>query len=335
MTGALIIDLEGYNLSAIEKDLLQHKNVGGVLLFSRNYRSVSQLKDLVTEIRESSKNQLLIAVDHEGGRIWRFHEGFTSIPPAEQFGVLYEHDINTAKQQTKSAAKIIAYELLNSGIDLTLAPILDLGGYNSAVIGDRAFHSNRNIVAELGKEFILGLSEVGMAAVGKHFPGHGGCNIDTHTNIAYDERSYDEISKTDLVPFQQLAAILPGIMPAHVIYSDLDDVSAGFSRMWLQDILRKELNFSGAIISDCLSMKGAEIQGELLERVQTALYAGCDLVVVSQQKREVLLTILEDLNWKYSKKQEERIKRLQGDFHHPALKKPLPDLAKLWVVTSN
>lgn len=334
MFGSLMIDLEGHTLTPIEKDLLQHQHVGGVLLFTRNYRSKSQLKDLIIEIRESAKKPLIVATDHEGGRIWRFEEGFTHTPAAEQFGLLYEHDSAVAKQHAKNAGITIAHELLNCGVDLTLAPVLDLNSINTVVIGDRAFHSNPNIVAELGEAFILGLASVGMGAVGKHFPGHGGCNIDTHAAIAYDERPYEEILKADLVPFQKLVPFLKGIMPAHVIYPDVDDVSAGFSKIWLQEILRQELNFTGAIISDCVSMKGAEFQGDFLARIQSALYAGCDMVILSQQKREFLLAILEDLNWQYTKKQLERLEKLAGDFNNPTLRQPLPDLADIWSVNS-
>lgn len=334
MFGSLIVDIEGYALTDKEKDLLSHKHVGGVLLFSRNYRSVVQLKNLIAEIRSIADKQLLIMVDHEGGRIWRFKEGFTQVPAAENFGVLYEHDEAVAKQQVRNAAKIIAHELLNCGIDLTLAPVLDLATCNTVVIGDRAFHANPNIVIELGREFINGLADIGMAAVGKHFPGHGGCNVDTHTSIAYDERSYDEISKADLLPFMALAKDLAGIMPAHVIYPDIDDVSAGFSKMWLQEILRKELHYTGAIISDCISMKGAEFQGDFLARIQSALYAGCDMVILSQQKREFLSKILEELNWNYTEQQNARIAKLAGNFNHINLEQPVPELADIWSINS-
>lgn len=336
MFGSLIIDLDGCALTSIEKDLLQHEHVGGILLFSKNYSSTSQLKDLTAEIRtvaaQHNKKQLIIMVDHEGGRIWRFNEGFTKIPAPENFGVLYEHDATVAKQQIFNAAKIIAYELLNCGVDLTLAPVLDLGVNNAVVIGDRALHANPHIVAELGQEFIAGLTDVGMSAVGKHFPGHGGCNIDTHTDIAYDERPYDEIAKVDLLPFKTLAPMLRGIMPAHVIYPDVDDVSAGFSKVWLQQILRKELHYNGAIISDCISMKGAEFQGDFLARIQSALHAGCDMVILSQQKREFLAKILDELHWKYTTQQRERIGGLAGNFGHPNLQQSPPEMANIWSV---
>lgn len=334
MFGSLIVDLEGYALTTEEKDLLQHRHIGGILLFSRNYRSLSQLKDLVAEIRSFADKQLLIMVDHEGGRIWRFNEGFTHVPAAEHFGVLYEHDVMVAKQQVRNAAKTIAYELLNCGIDLTLAPVLDLSTCNTVVIGDRAFHSNPNIVVELGREFIAGLADVGMGAVGKHFPGHGGCNLDTHTSVAYDERPYDEIAKADLIPFKILSTFLQGVMPAHVIYPDVDDVSAGFSKVWLQEILRKELNYTGAIISDCISMKGAEFQGDFLARIQSALYAGCDMVILSQQKRDFLGKILEELNWQYTEQQSARIAKLAGNFNHPLLAQPIPERASIWTINS-
>lgn len=329
MSGFLIIDLEGYSLTAAEKALLPHEHIGGILLFKRNYRSILQLKELIAEIRDTANKQILIMVDHEGGRIWRFYEQFTHIPAAKYFGALYEQDASFAKQQVRIAAMTIAYELLNCGIDLTLAPVLDLATINKVVIGDRAFHAEPNIVIELAKEFIAGLAELGMAAVGKHFPGHGGCNIDTHSSLAYDERAYEEIANTDLLPFKTLAAELPAIMPAHIIYPELDDVSAGFSKIWLQDILRKELNYSGAIISDCMAMKGAEFQGDFLARIQAALYAGCDMVILTQQKRELLAKLLSELTWQYTTMQLSRITKLAGDFTNPGLNQQLPKLADI------
>ena len=332
MFGALMIDLDGCSLTVEEKELLQHPQVGGILLFTRNYQSVSQLKDLIAEIRAAAGGQLVIAVDHEGGRIWRFDTGFIHTPALEKFGILYEHDADVARQQVKNAGKTIAYELLRCGIDLSLAPVLDLQGTNTVVIGDRSLHSKAEIVTDLGAAFIAGFAEMGMAAVGKHFPGHGGCNIDTHTAVAYDERSYAEIAKADLVPFQRLAPVLQGVMPAHVIYPDVDDVSAGFSKVWLQQILRKELGFQGALLSDCVSMKGAEIQGDFLARVQAALYAGCDMVILSQQTRASLLTLMNDLTWQPNKKQSERVAKLCGDFANQNLQQGLPERAEVWAV---
>ena len=334
MFGSLMIDLEGYTITAAEKKILHHRHVGGVLLFSRNYSSLAQLKDLVAEIRAAAKKPLLIAVDHEGGRIWRFEKGFTHIPAARQFGILYEHDPIVAVRQVRNAAKTIAYELLHCGIDLTLAPVLDLDSCNTVVIGDRAYHANPHIVMELGKAFILGLADVGMAAVGKHFPGHGGCNIDTHTDVAYDRRPYQEILAADLIPFQQLVPWLQGIMPAHVIYTDVDDVCAGFSKIWLQEILRQELNFTGAIISDCVSMKGATRQGDVLARIQAALHAGCDMVITCQQKQDLLLAVLNKLDWKYAPEQIARLEKLAGDFANPNLQQPLPEMAEIWELGS-
>lgn len=322
MTGCVVIDLQGLKLSQLEKKLVCHPMVGGVLLFSRNYSDLVQLKDLIAQIREYAGYKLPIMVDHEGGKIWRFKEGFTHVPAASFFGELFQQDKEKARVEVKKAATIIAKELLDCGVDLTLAPVLDLDHSISPVIGDRAFHSDYNVVVDLAKGFIEGLNSQGMASVGKHFPGHGYCTTDSHKLISVDERSLLDIKKHDLQPFTKLADKLEAIMPAHVIYPKIDKVAAGFSKIWLQEILRQEIGFKGAIISDCLSMKGIWFDESLSEEQQKipsimiekltqkakqALLAGCDLVILAQQKPESLNQILDNLNWQMGKEQEDRI----------------------------
>lgn len=315
MLGPLIVDLEGLRVNDAEHAILQHRNTGAVLLFARNYKDRQQLTALVKEIRDIACKPLLIMVDHEGGRIWRFVAGFTRIPAAQEFGNMYARDSQHAILQAQQAGSIIASELLECGLDLTLAPVLDLDLGRSAVIGNRAFGDNPQQVITLARAFIAGLHEKGMAAVGKHFPGHGYCTIDTHDAIGRDERPLAEIEALDLVPFAELHTMLQGIMPAHVIYPAVDNVSTGFSQRWLQDILRQQIGFTGAIISDCLSMKGlsdakAEALGvaeALLAKAHRVLVAGCDMVILTQQTRENLLYVLDKLDWQVSKEQQARI----------------------------
>ncbi len=312
--GPVMIDIEGTTLSAKEKVLLQHPAVGGVLLFSRNYNNPSALKALIAELRTISINPLLIAVDHEGGRVWRFREGFTILPPAKYFLEVYQKDAAQGLKEAKEAAIIMASELLAIGVDLSLAPVLDLDIGISEVIGDRSFGSDPAIVTALGDAFIQGMNEAGMQATGKHFPGHGSCRSDTHLEQAIDDRMLDKIMQSDLVPFQKLAAKLKAVMPAHVIYPNVDSVPAGYSKKWLKEILRGELGFQGAIISDCLSMKGAAIGGDFVVRARMALDAGCDMVILSHQQRELVSWVLEKLARETSDAANSRLQQLTGDF---------------------
>lgn len=312
--GPIMVDVQGTALKQEEKELLKHPGVGGVLLFSRNYSSKDQIKDLVQEIRNAAHHPLLIAVDHEGGRVWRFKEGFTKLKPARDYGLLYENNQEQAFQTTKQAGFTMAAELLDCGIDLSFAPVLDIDRGLSEVIGDRAFHRDPHIIALLAKAFIEGMNQAGMKATGKHFPGHGGLRADTHFKEAIDKRTLEILWNEDIVPFASLAKILGGIMPAHVIYPEVDSVPAGYSHIWLKDILRKKLGFEGAIISDCLSMKAAAIGGDYILRARMAIDAGCDLVILCQQSLETLNKVLDKLDRSLDVTASNRLKALQGDF---------------------
>jgi beta-N-acetylhexosaminidase len=326
--GPLMIDLEGIELNEKERELLQHANVGGVILFTRNYKDVDTLKALVNDIRMTAKKPLLIAVDHEGGRVWRFKEGFSKLPAAKHYSELYAQNPENGLQAAQDAGWIMAAELLDCGIDLSLAPVLDLDRGISAVIGDRAFGADPQVVSRLAGAFIEGMKLVGMAATGKHFPGHGGCAPDSHVAEAIDSRSFDAILAEDLIPFIDLHDKLGALMPAHVIYPAVDSVPAGFSRIWLQDILRKRFQFEGAIISDCLSMKGAAIGGDFVVRARMALDAGCDMVILCQQTRDVVQWVLDNLNRTTSALSNERLSRLAGHFSNAARKAPRPTVAE-------
>ena len=273
-----IVDLE---LSQAERDRLQHPLVGGVLLFSRNYESPEQLLSLVRDIHSLRDPHLLVAVDHEGGRVQRFRDGFTGLPPMRVLGSVYDENPKRAKRLAETCGWLLASELRAVGVDFSFAPVLDLDRGMSKVIGDRAFHSNPETVADLAHACMLGMSHVGMSATGKHFPGHGGVAGDSHTEVPVDGRGYADIYAEDILPFERMINFgLAAVMPAHVVYAQVDPNPAGFSRFWLQDILRTHLGFQGVIFSDDLSMAGATLAGDMLERSRVALHAGCDMILV-------------------------------------------------------
>lgn len=286
--GPLMVDVEGYNLTKEDQSLLSSPYVGGLILFSRNYSSPSQLAELIAEIRECNSN-ILIAVDHEGGRVQRFREGFTKIPPMRTFGDLYEADPENAKQLAKECGWLFASELRAYDIDFSFAPVLDLDYGVSSVIGDRAFSGDVSIVVELASALTAGMAEAGMASTGKHFPGHGAIEADSHIALPVDNRPFDEIQRVDIQPFKQLMQNgLNAVMPAHVIYSACDERPAGFSSFWLQDVLRKQLSFDGVIFSDDLTMEGASVAGGYAGRVSSALTAGCDMALVCNKRSGAL-----------------------------------------------
>lgn len=278
--GPVMLDLVGTTLSATERKWLKDPLVGGVILFTRNYESPEQLQALTADIHSIKEPPIIIAVDHEGGRVQRFRSGFTSLPASAQIGELYAEDRSKARLLARSAGLVMAAELLVLGVDISFAPVLDIDEGLCEVIGSRAFHSDPRIVAELARQFISGMTHAGMGAIGKHFPGHGGVAGDSHKELPTDNRTLAELEALDLVPFARLApSVLTGIMPAHVVYPEIDSEPAGFSRLWLDTILRRRLRFSGAIFSDDLSMVGAQGAGDLGARAKKALAAGCDMVL--------------------------------------------------------
>lgn len=278
--GAVMLDLAGAELGAEEKELLRHPSAGGVILFSRNFESPRQLLDLTRRIR-AERPGLLVAVDHEGGRVQRFKEGFTPIPPMRLLGERWDTDAAGARALAEAIGYVIAVELRTHGLDFSFAPVLDVDFGSSGVIGDRAFSDEPTVIAALASAFVAGLAAGGVASVGKHFPGHGYVGADSHVDVPVDTRSFDEIDATDLHPYRELIARgLAGVMPAHVIYPQVDDRPAGYSRVWLQDVLRGHLGFEGMIFSDDLSMEGARVAGGPAERAFAAIEAGCDMVLL-------------------------------------------------------
>jgi beta-N-acetylhexosaminidase len=279
--GPVMLDVEGLALTADDRARLVHPLVGGVILFARNFASPAQLAELTRTIRALRSPHLLIAVDHEGGRVQRFREGFTAIPPMRTLGARWDLDVAAAAGEAIRLGWTIACELRAHGVDFSFTPVLDLDYGASTVIGDRAFHRNPNAAAHLAAALHAGLRAGGMPAVGKHFPGHGHVAADSHVDVPIDERTLAAITTDDLVPFAAMAAHgLEAVMPAHVIYPAVDPVPAGYSRIWLQDILRGRLAFDGMIFSDDLGMAGAHTAGDMTARADAAIAAGCDMVLV-------------------------------------------------------
>jgi beta-N-acetylhexosaminidase len=278
--GPVFLGVEGLALTAADRERLLHPSTGGVILFARNFESPGQLRSLTAAIRAMRAPSLLIAVDHEGGRVQRFREGFTAIPAMRTLGELWDRDVAGAAREATRLGHTIARELREHGVDFSFTPVLDLDHGESAVIGDRAFHGNPNAVAHLASALHDGLRAGGMAAVGKHFPGHGFVAADSHSDVPVDSRTYDEIAAQDLVPFGALIERgLEAIMPAHLVVPAVDSGPAGYSSVWLQDILRGRYRFDGIIFSDDLGMAGAREAGDIVARADASCRAGCDMVL--------------------------------------------------------
>jgi len=295
--GPVIIDIQGCTLTDEETELLRHPLIGGVVLFTRNYQSPEQLKQLTTAIHALRSPPLLIATDHEGGVVQRFHQGFTTLPPMADLGELYAKDIAAALAQAEHTGYTMASELKAHGVDLSLAPVLDLNKGISKVLSDgRAVAAAPAVVIAIAKAYIKGMHRVHMAATGKHFPGHGSVEVDSHLEMAVDNRPLTQIMQADMQPF---ATLLPhdlqAIMPAHVIFPAVDKMPASLSSVWLNDILRQQLGFTGMVLSDCLSMQGAvEFVTDSVTRAALALTAGCDMVLMCNNRASVL-AVLEHL----------------------------------------
>ncbi|MDR3445503.1 MULTISPECIES: beta-N-acetylhexosaminidase [unclassified Dyella] len=275
----LMIGLAGTTLAPSEHAWLKARGVSGVVLFSRNYSSRDQLMALIDDIRDVGGEEMLIAVDQEGGPVQRFRDGFTRLPPLSTIGAVYDRDPEDAIRLAEEHAWVMSSELRASGVDFSFAPVVDLARGNAA-IGLRAFHADPAVTAELSQAYVRGMHLGGMAAVLKHFPGHGSVAMDTHKATAVDPRPLDVIRRDDLVPFAEaLAAHAEAVMVAHVIYPEIDAQPAGFSSRWIKEILRRELGFTGAVISDDISMAAAGAAGGAAARVSAHLDAGCDLVL--------------------------------------------------------
>lgn len=280
--GPVMLDVADTVLTDEERARLRDPLVGGVILFARNFSDSEQLAALTAEIHAVRDPALIVAVDHEGGRVQRFRtDGFTRLPAMRSLGRLWETDHVAALESARCVGYVLAAELLAHGVDLSFAPVLDLDYGVSRVIGDRAFHRDPQATASLAQALAAGMAEAGMGCVGKHFPGHGFVEADSHLEIPVDERSFEAIWEEDIAPYRhRLGRQLTGIMPAHVIYPVVDPNPAGFSPFWLQDVLRHRLGFPGVIFSDDLTMEGATVAGDIVARARAAQQAGCDMVLV-------------------------------------------------------
>ena len=285
MSICVMADIAGTELTADDKVFIQQEELSGLIFFSRNYESRQQLKALCDSIK-AIRPDMIISVDQEGGRVQRFREGFLRLPPMRVLGEAYDLDPNKAISQSEALGWLMAAELIHHGIDISFAPVLDLDYQRSGVIGDRAFADTPIAVAELAEAFIKGMNDAGMSATAKHFPGHGYVAADSHLELPTDTRTETELQQ-DLIPFQRLIAkgCLQGMMPAHVVYPAIDsENTAGFSNIWLQDILRNQLNFDGLIYSDDLSMEGAAVSGSPAVRAEKAQQAGANVLLICNNR---------------------------------------------------
>jgi len=310
--GPLMVGIEGYALTAEERELLHHPQVGGVILFTRNYHDPDQLGVLVETIHGLKVSPLLVAVDQEGGRVQRFREGFVRLPALRRLGRLYDKDASHAKYYAQLLGWLMAAELRSMAVDLSFAPVLDLDSGNSEVIGDRALHADPEVVADLAHSMMVGMDMAGMMAVGKHFPGHGTAAADSHHVVVTDHRPYDDIAAADLLAFERMIHFgIAAVMAAHVVYPQVDPRPAGFSPFWMQEVLRRRLGFQGAIFSDDLAMAGAAAVGDIKRRAEAALEAGCDMLLLCNQP-EAVGSLLDHLEGYRNPAAQLRLARLHG-----------------------
>jgi len=309
--GPLVVDIAGTVMTAAEEARLLHPLVGGVILFTRNFTSRKQLSALTKRIHALRTPSLLIAVDHEGGRVQRFRtDGFTSLPSMRTLGIEWLNDPMRAMRMATDVGYVLGAELRACGVDLSFTPVLDLDFGVSSVIGDRAFDGDPRVVAMLARALSQGLALAGMGACGKHFPGHGAVAADSHHAIPRDNRSLKKILAHDAAPYQWLGdQVIPSVMPAHVIYTKVDAMPAGFSSKWIKEILRQKLCYDGVVFSDDLTMEGAAVAGDILARARAALQAGCDMALVCNRP-DLADDLLSRLTWKSTRRSLSRIERL-------------------------
>jgi beta-N-acetylhexosaminidase len=316
--GPVMVDVAGTTLTKEEKKRLRNPLVGGVILFARNFQDRKTLCELTAKIHEARDEPLLIAVDHEGGRVQRFRsDGFTPLPPMRRLGEIWNRDPLAAMRLATETGFVLASELRACGVDLSFTPVLDLDYGVSKVVGDRAFHRDPRVVAMLARALIQGLGLAGMSSCGKHFPGHGFVGADSHHEIPVDPRNLERILREDGAPYGWLGDnVLSSVMPAHVIYPKVDKHPAGFSRRWVREILRDRMGYDGVVFSDDLTMEGASVAGDILARATAALDAGCDMVLVCNRP-DMADDLLARLKFESDPESISRIRRLMPRFPAP------------------
>ena len=308
--GPLVVGLSGPVLTPEEREMLIHPLIGGVILFDRNHETPEQLRMLIAAVR-TVRSPLVVSVDQEGGRVQRLRAGFTRLPPLGWLGGLYERMPAEALAAARELGWLMAAELRGVDIDASFAPVLDVAG-NAEIIGSRAFHEDPGVVAALAKTYVAGMHEAGMGATGKHFPGHGSVRGDSHLELPCDARPLEAIVAHDLQPFVALAPDLAAVMTAHVVYPEACTLPASFSIYWIETVLRRQLGFDGAVVSDDLEMAGALVMGDVCARAEQALAAGCDLLPVCNDPAAVV-RLLDQLRWTRSAGFDQRYARLLGE----------------------
>ena len=309
--GPLMVDVAGKTLTPEDREVLRHPLVGSVILFTRNYDNPDQLAALVADIRGVRSPPLLVAVDHEGGRVQRFRAGFSVLPPMRRVGQEYDLDPNQGVAMARALNWLMAAELRAVGIDYSFAPCVDLDYGVSEVIGDRSFHRDPEVVAKLALAAVAGMREAGMAATAKHFPGHGAVVADSHLALPVDRRELADLTD-DVLPYRRLIANeLAAVMMAHVLFPAVDSVPASFSRFWVTDYLRGELGFRGVVFADDLTMEGASVIGGVVERAEAALAAGCDVLPVCN-RREAVRQLLDGLRHVPGPASQARVRLMRG-----------------------
>ena len=306
-----MVDVAGLELTPEDRDVLRHPLVGSVILFTRNYASPEQLRRLVSDIHAVRNPALIVAVDQEGGRVQRFRSEFSALPAPRRMGHAWDLDPRQGLKLARSMGWLMAAELRAHGVDLSFAPCVDLDYGVSEVIGDRAFHSKPEAVAQLALAYMQGMKDAGMAATAKHFPGHGAVTADSHKSLPVDRRGWNELGD-DLAPYRRLIANgLPGVMVAHVLFPAVAPEPASLSRRWVQNALREELHFEGAVFTDDLSMGGAAEYGDIVARASAALAAGCDVLPVCNDRASVE-TLLDELKYEVQPSSHLRLVRMRG-----------------------
>ena len=310
--GPMMLDLQGLQLTDEERQTLLHPMVGGVIMFARNYQSRQQMADLIDSIKCLRSPELLIAVDQEGGRVQRFQDEFTRLPAAEHFGQRWQQDKQRAPIEAYESAKTMASELVDIGVDISFAPVFDVTSQDSEVIGDRCFHPDPKVASELLGAYIDGMRSAGMVAIAKHFPGHGGVSGDSHHCLPCDQRELSAIQEHDLLPYQELAQDIQGVMTAHVLFEQCDAHIPTYSRFWLKTILREQIGFQGVVFSDDLSMQGAvDIESSIVARAELAIAGGCDMVLVCNNP-ELADELLQGLSFEINERHSAKLSRLSA-----------------------